>query len=140
MSESFEILGLDHVFVCPRDWSNSMGFWRDALGMEVASDWSDDNYHGAALKFGSSHIIVAEQEKIRDQEVGFPIEHGKHYVYVKVKGLDALVTRLKSKGIPVLGGPVQLHWGPRMASVKDPEGVPVMFVEWPEEPKRLPSG
>ena len=135
MSESFEILGLEFVLVCPRDWRNSMRFWRDALGLEVASDWSDGNHQGAALKFGNSHLIVASQEKIRDEEVGFSIEHGRPYVYVKVKGLDALVTHLKSKNIPVLGGPLKLHWGPRMASVKDPEGMPVLFVEWAQEPK-----
>ena len=55
-------------------------------------------------------------------------------MYVKVKGLDALVAHLKSKNISVLGGPVQLHWGPRMASAKDPEGVPVIFVEGEPDP------
>ena len=135
MSESFEILGLHHVLVCSRDWDDSMRFWRDALGLEVAKDWSDDNHHGAALKLGSSHIIVADQEEIRDEDVGFPVEHGKHYVYVKVKGLDALVTHLQGKNIAVLRHPARVHWGPRMASVEDPEGVPVMFVEWTEEPK-----
>ena len=133
MSESFEILGLEFLLVCPEDWGNSMRFWRDALGLEVASDWSDDHHHGTALKFGKSHIIVADHEEIRDAELGFPIEHGKPYVYVKVKGLDALVTHLKSKNIPVLSGPLKLHWGPRLASVKDPEGVPVMFIEWTQE-------
>ncbi len=76
---------------------------------------------------------LEDQEKIRDEELGFPIEPGKPYLYVKVKGLDALVTHLKSKNIPVLSGPIELHWGPRMASVKDPDGVPVMFVEWAQE-------
>lgn len=134
MSELFEILGLQSVLVCPKDWDSSMGFWRDALGMEVAGDWSDDNHGAAALKFGSSHVIVAGQEEKRDKEVGFPIEHGKLYIYVKVKGLDALVTHLKSKNIPILGGPVQAHWGPRLATVKDPDGVPVMFVEGNPDP------
>ena len=133
MSEPFEILGQEFLLVCPEDWHNSMRFWRDALGLEVASDWSDDRHHGVALKLGGTHVVLSDQEKIRDEELGFPIEPGMPYLYVKVKGLDALVEHLKSKNIPVLSGPLELHWGPRMASVKDPDGVPVMFVEWAEE-------
>ncbi len=133
MSEPFEILGQEFLLVCPEDWHESMRFWRDSLGLEVASGWSDDGHHGVALKLGGSHVVVADKVKIRDEELGFPIEPGKPYLYVKVKGLDALVAHLKSKKIPVLSGPLELHWGPRLAAVKDPDGVPVMFVEWAQE-------
>ena len=134
VSESFEILGLQSVLIYPRDWDRSMRFWRDTLGMEVAADWSDDSHGAAALKLGSSHVIVAGPEEGRDEELGFPIEPGKLYICVKVEGLDALVTHLNSKNIPILGGPVRLHWGPRMVTVKDPEGVPVLFVEGNPDP------
>ena len=53
---------------------------------------------------------------------------------MKVKGLDALVTHLKSKNVPILGGPVKVHWGPQIVTVRDPEGVPVMFVEGNPDP------
>ena len=134
MSRSFEVLELQYILVCPKDWDRSMRFWRDALGLEVAADWSDDSHGAAALEFGSSHVIVAGPDEIRDEEVGFPIEHGKLYLCVKVKGLDALITCLKSKNIPILGGPVQVHWGPRIATVRDPDGVPVMFAEGKPDP------
>lgn len=129
MSESFEILGTQSMLVCPRDWDRSMSFWRDALGLEVAADWSDESHGAAALKFGDSHVIVAGPDGQRDAEAGFPIEHGKLYLYVQVRGLDALVAHLKDKGITILGGPVRLHWGPRMVSARDPEGMPVLFLE-----------
>ena len=134
MAKSFEILGMQSILICSKDWDNSMRFWRDALGMEVAGDWSDDDHGAAALKFGESYIIVAGQEDVRDKEVGFPIEHGKIYLYVKVRGLDALIAHLKSQGMSIVSGPVQLHWGPKMVSVKDPEGVPVLFVEGEPDP------
>ena len=134
MSKSFEILGQELILVCPSDWNKSMGFWRDALGMEVAADWSDDDHGAAALKFGDSHIVVAGHEEARDKEVGFSVEPGQTYLYVKVKGLDALVAHLKSQNIEILGGPVKTHWGPRIASAKDPDGVPVLFVEGDSDP------
>ena len=137
MSESFEILGLQFLLVCPSNWDKSMRFWRDTLGMEVAADWSDDDHGAVALKFGDSHIIVAGKEEVRNKEVGFPFEHGQPYIYVKVKGLDALVTHLKSLNIPILSGPVKLHWGPRMATVKDPDGLPVLFIEGDPDPAHV---
>ena len=111
-----------------------MHFWRDVLGLEVAADWSEESHAAAALRLGSSHIIVAGQEEIRDKDLGFPIEPGKYYIYVKVKGLDALIAHLKSKNVPISGGPVKVHWGPHIATVIDPEGVPVMFVEGDPDP------
>lgn len=134
MSKSFEILGLQYVLLCPKNWDSSMHFWRDVLSLEVAADWSEDSHGATALRLGSFHVIVAEQEVIRDKDLGFPIEPGKYYIYVKVKGLDALITHLKSKNVPILGGPVKVHWGPRIATVIDPEGVPVMFVEGNPDP------
>ena len=134
MSESFEILGMQSILICPKDWDNSMRFWRDALGMEVAGDWSDDKHGAVALKFGESHIIVAGQEDARDKDLGFTVEQGKIYLYVNVRGLDALVAHLKSQGMSIIRGPVKLHWGPRMASAMDPEGVPVIFVEGEPDP------
>ena len=111
-----------------------MHFWRDVLGLEVAADWSDDSHGATALRLGGFHVIVAGQEEIRDKDVGFPMEPGKYYIYVKVKGLDALVAHLKSKNVPIVSGPVQVHWGPNIVTVKDPEGVPVLFVEGNPDP------
>ena len=126
MSKKFEILGLRYVLLCPKDWDRSLHFWRDVLGLEVAADWSDDSHGATALRLGSSHLIVAGQEDIRDKDLGFPMEPGQYYIYVQVKGLDALVTHLKSKNVPILGDPVKVHWGPRIATVRDPEGMPVL--------------
>ena len=134
MSKSFEILGVQYVLLCPKDWDGSMHFWRDVLGLEVAADWSDESHGAAALRLGRFHVIVAGQEEIRDQDVGFSMEPGKYYLYVNVKGLDALVTHLQSKNVPILSGPVKVHWGPKIATVKDPEGAPVMFVEGNPDP------
>jgi len=134
MSKSFEILGLQYVLLCPKDWDRSRHFWQDVLGLEVAADWSDDRHGATALRLGGFHLIVAGKEETRDKDIGFPMEHGKYYIYVKVKGLDALVTHLKSQNVSILGGPVKVHWGPQIVTVRDPEGVPVMFVEGNPDP------
>lgn len=125
----FEVKGIDHVFVCSGKWQASMRFWRDVLGLEVLQDWSSGDYHGAAMKLGAERLTVAEGEVERDQEVGFRVEQDRPYLYFRVQGLDALVDHLRRKGIKILGGPVKLHWGPRMASAESPDGFPVMFVE-----------
>ena len=129
MSKSFQIIGMQSLFVCPRDWDTSIRFWRDTLGLEVAADWSDDGHGAAALRFGDAHVIVAGEEEQRNKDFGFPVESGKLYMYVQVEGLDALAANLRSKHNLEIHGPVQLHWGPRMVAVQDPEGVPIMFVE-----------
>lgn len=130
MANEFFVKGIDHVFICTKDWKNSMNFWRDMLGLDVIDDWSSGNYHGASLQLGKSRVTLAEQEKERDDEVGFKVQHGTPYLYINVNGLDNLIESLRLKGVKILGEPTKLHWGPRMAAVQDPEGIPVMFVEW----------
>ena len=106
-----------------------MSFWQDTLGLEVAADWSDDDHGAAALTLGNSHLIVAEQEKQREIDFGFSTERGRVYIYVQVRGLDALVAHLEDQNVRGLHGPVQLHWGPRLVTAQDPDGVPILFVE-----------
>lgn len=126
----YEVVGIDHIFICPKDWKKSMGFWRDTLELKVQDDWSDREYHGAAMTLGESRVTLAEPEESRDKEVGFRVEQGRPYVYLRVTGLDALLERLKKEGVEILSGPVALHWGPRLVSVRDPDGIAVMLVEW----------
>jgi catechol 2,3-dioxygenase-like lactoylglutathione lyase family enzyme len=128
----YAIEGIDHVFFCTQGWDRTMGFWRDALGLEVQQDWSHGDYHGAALTLGDARVTLADAEEERDGEVGFRVEPGRPHLYLKVRGLDALTEALKAKGYEHLSGPVAMHWGPQVSAFRDPEGVPVMFVEWPQ--------
>ena len=88
-SQAFEILGMQSLLLSPRDWERSMGFWRDALGLQVAADWSDEGHGAAALEFGDKHVIVAGPEGERDAEAGFPIEPGKLYIAAAGNGHSA---------------------------------------------------
>ena len=106
-----------------------MRFWLDTLGLEVAADWSDNRRSAAALKLGDSHVLVAGQEEQRDRDAGFPIEHGRVYMYVQVRGLDALVSHRKSMNVTDLHGPVRLDWGPRLATARDTDEILLVFIE-----------
>jgi catechol 2,3-dioxygenase-like lactoylglutathione lyase family enzyme len=128
----YEVEGIDQIFIAPKDWEKSLQFWRDGLGLEVAHDWSTGDYHGATLHCGEARITLADPEPERDEEAGFPILQGRPYVYLKVKGLDAMVEDLRERGIEVISGPLDAHWGPRQATVRAPAGLYVLLLEYPE--------
>lgn len=124
MPNGFEIQGINHVFMSSRDLPGSMKFWRDTLGLHPFDDC------GAALGLGDAHLFLGDHGKDgEDAEFGFPVQPGRPYLFVKVKGLDALARTLKEKGCKILAGPMDAHWGPRLLTAQDPDGNPVVFIE-----------
>lgn len=120
---------LDHLFICPAEWSRTMAFWRDTLGLPVLQDWSSESYHGASLALGESRITIAEHEPERDEELGFQVRTGQPYIYLHVGDIDAVAKRLAHLRHPNVGPVKELHWGPRMLTLRDPDGIPVMLLE-----------
>jgi lactoylglutathione lyase len=53
---------------------------------------------------------------------------GGFEMYVFVDDVDLIVSRLRSKGTPVLGEPTDAPWGERVAHVADPDDNPVALV------------
>ena len=134
MKKAFEILSLRQVLLCPKDWTETKSFWRDTLGLELAADGSQPGHGAVAMKLGGTHLIVSDVETQRDEELGFEARPGQPYLYVSVRGLEALVEHLRLRGTTILAEPRDLHWGPRMAVAGDPDGVPVIFVEGDPDP------
>jgi lactoylglutathione lyase len=107
------------------DVDRSARFWEE-LGFERHSQLPAGGEPGyVGLRAGTNELAVTSIQWARDR-YGMTMGSGPRVeMYVYVSNLEALVERLRRRGIQVLREPEDMPWGERIASVADPDGNPV---------------
>lgn len=99
---------IDHLGIAVRSISDSLGFYREALGMELdaAETVEDQGVRVALLPVGESRIELLEPFS-DDTPVGRFIAkrgEGLHHICFEVEDLASKMEDLKSRGVRVLDG------------------------------------
>jgi methylmalonyl-CoA/ethylmalonyl-CoA epimerase len=102
------IMKIDHLGIAVRSISDSLAFYRDALGLELAGTETvdDQGIHVAWLPVGETRIELLEPFS-EDTAVGRFIAkrgEGLHHISYEVENLAAKLAELKSRGVRVLDG------------------------------------
>jgi catechol 2,3-dioxygenase-like lactoylglutathione lyase family enzyme len=103
------------------DLAASIGFYRDALGLELTEEWTEMG-RGAILRASTS----AEVELIEVDEVADPPEPRTAIgLQVDDREVDLIYGRLERAGARLKAPPRVRAWGMRGFGALDPSGVPV---------------
>lgn len=134
---------LHHAGLTVADVERSLGFWRDALGMEVVLDQvRDDAYLGEVvghpgadcrmvhLAFGGAgariELFEYRAPRAEPARVAQPAQAGFAHVCVRATGLRALLERLEAAGGRRVSDPVEVTAGANRGAlavyVRDPDG------------------
>jgi catechol 2,3-dioxygenase-like lactoylglutathione lyase family enzyme len=117
-----EILA-SRVLVRPRDYENSLAFYRDAIGLAIARE-----YPGGTVFFaGQSLIELAGHGRPSDAEGPFP-----GALWLQVRDIDAAQKELRDRGVTITREARQEPWGLFEMHVSDPDGITLIFVQVPE--------
>jgi methylmalonyl-CoA/ethylmalonyl-CoA epimerase len=130
---------IDHIAVLAGDLENSLAFWRDALGMELAGvrDVPAEKSKVAFLPLGGSEIELV-QPTSDDSGLARYLEKrgpGMHHVCLEVDDIHGMLAVLKDKGIQLINQePVLAADGKRYAFIhpKSANGVLVELYEIPD--------
>lgn len=99
---------IDHLGIAVRSISDSLAFYRDALGLElVGTETVDDQgVHVALLPVGESRIELLEPVSEETAVGRFIAKRGEglHHICYEVENLAAKLAELKSRGVRVLDG------------------------------------
>lgn len=99
---------IDHLGIAVRSISDSLKFYRDALGLEVEGTETveDQGVNVAMLPVGESRIELLEPVS-GDTVVGRFINkrgEGLHHICYEVENLEAKIEQMKAAGVRLLDG------------------------------------
>lgn len=130
---------LQYCHVTVNDPDESLGFYRDALGLEVRKDVSSGPYRwitlGSPDKAGAE-IVISEPHAGRSQADGDTLQElltkgVLPMVIFQVDDLDAVFEKVRASGAEVLQEPIDQPWGPRDCAFRDPSGNMVRISQTP---------
>jgi predicted enzyme related to lactoylglutathione lyase len=121
---------LQYCHVTVNDVDESLGFYRDALGLEVRNDVGSGGFRWVTL--GSPgrprpEIVLSEPHAGRSKADGDAMQElltkgVLPIVVFCVDDLDAAFENVRASGAEVLQEPIDQPWGPRDCAFRDPSG------------------
>ena len=99
---------IDHLGIAVRSISDSLGFYQDALGLELAQTETVDNQgvNVALLSVGESRIELLEPFSEETPVGRFIARRGEglHHICYEVDDLSTKLEELRSRGVRLLDG------------------------------------
>lgn len=117
------VTGLDLLFLEVNNLDESLSFYQEQLGFEIASQNLDADPPIATIRSGSLRITLVQQ-----LETMLKRGRGVHFV-LGVADVDQFHSMLIRNGIKVVP-PRDEGWGGRFVSLQDPDGYRLFFVSW----------
>ncbi|MEU4314647.1 VOC family protein [Nocardia sp. NPDC024068] len=112
------------IILRPRDYETTLAFYRDALGLAISREYAG----GTVFFAGQSLIEVAGHGGSADSPRGFA-----GAIWLQVRDVSAVAVELALAGVVIDRAPVTEPWGLMEMWLKDPDGVPIVLVQVPEQ-------
>jgi catechol 2,3-dioxygenase-like lactoylglutathione lyase family enzyme len=100
-------------------------FYGETLGFPVVAMWDRRRGRGRRFDLGGMRLEVLDNQR-EPQPLGLGELADRLHLVVEVADIDAARARLPLSA-PT---PHTATWGARLFAVRDPDGVPVTFLEW----------
>jgi predicted enzyme related to lactoylglutathione lyase len=123
-------IALQYCHVTVNDVDEALGFYRDALGLELQNDVGSGGFRWVTL--GSADqpdvaIVLSEPHAGRSQADGDALQElvtkgVLPMTIFSVDDLDATFEKVQASGAEVLQEPIDQPWGPRDCAFRDPSG------------------
>lgn len=101
-----KIIGLAHIGIKVRDMAASLKFYTEVLGFEKTGEQMFGTSHLAFLNAGTCILELIQGAQYEERTAG-QVDH----VAVEVKGIEALVEKLKAQGVQFLSDEVKVAPG-----------------------------
>ncbi len=123
-------VALQYCHITVNDVDEALGFYRDALGLQMQNDVASGGYRWVTL--GSPDqpglgIVLSEPHAGRSEADGDALQElltkgVLPMTIFRVDDLDAVFERVRASGAEVLQEPMDQPWGPRDCAFRDPSG------------------
>jgi catechol 2,3-dioxygenase-like lactoylglutathione lyase family enzyme len=132
-------LSLTHCFITVHDPDLALGFYRDALGLELRNDVASDGFRWLTL---TSPAQPEVQIVLIEPHAGHSKDDGDALMALLIKGslsgaifstpdLDGTFEKVRASGAEVLQEPTDQFWGARDCAFRDPSGNLIRIAQGP---------
>ncbi len=107
------------------DFDEALAFYRDALGLEQAADWSSEDGRVVLLEAGRATLEILDEAQagvVDAIEAGRRVS-GAVRLAVEVTESEETARRLVEAGAEEVAPPVTTPWGDHNARVRAPDGM-----------------
>lgn len=119
------------VALTTSDYERLVAFYRDALGLDPAQDWSDADGHGLMFEMGRGTLEIFDEPyaaKVDQLEAGQRVS-GQVRLALQVPDLDAALKRALAHGATLVHEPVTTPWGDRNVRLQSPDGLQITLFQ-----------
>lgn len=119
---------MSYIALATDRFDEAVEFYGDALGFPIVARWDRPNGRGLRFDLGGMRLEVLDNR--REQR---PLELGgaanRIHVVVEVDDVDVARAQIHA----VAPEPETVSWGARLFQLRDPDGIPVTFLQWLEK-------
>src|SRR3954468_24129866 len=112
------------ILLRPSDPERSRTFYREVLGLAVFREFGRPEHPGVVFFLGNGLLEVSGRSSEPPRGVA---------LWLQVRDVSAERGRLAAAGVVVTREPQQEPWGLVEMWIEDPDGVPIVLVEVPED-------
>lgn len=112
------------ILLRPTDPERTRAFYRDTLGLAVAREFGPPEHPGVVFFLGNGLLEVSGRSDAPPTGLS---------LWLQVRDLASEHERLSSAGVPIRRAPQTEPWGLVEMWVEDPDGLPIVLVEVPED-------
>jgi catechol 2,3-dioxygenase-like lactoylglutathione lyase family enzyme len=116
------------ILVRPIDRERSRRFYRDVLGLAVYRQFGDPDDPGVVFFLGGGFLEVSG-----DAADDCSTRSAATALWLQVRDLPAEHHRLRSADVEIVRPPQQEPWGLLEMWIADPDGLPIVLVQVPEQ-------
>jgi catechol 2,3-dioxygenase-like lactoylglutathione lyase family enzyme len=112
------------ILLRPSAPERSQAFYRDILGLAVHREFGPPEHRGVVFFIGNGLLEVSGQSDEAPRGVA---------LWLQVRDVSVERAALTAAGVPITREPQQEAWGLVEMWIEDPDGVPIVLVEVPED-------
>lgn len=139
-----KIKNINHIAIVVEDIEDALGFWRDALGLELShiEEVPEQNSMVAFLPTKYNEIELVEPTSDESGVARYLTKRGPgmHHICFEVEDIESALKHMKSKGIRLINEEPQIGTGGKKIAFVHPEstnGVLVELYELTEQEPRI---
>ena len=116
---------MGYIALATDSFAEMTHFYGEVVGFRLLAEWDRDNARGQQYDLGRLRLeILDNRREKKPLSLGDPDE--RIHLVIEVEDVDAAHRRLPI-GTPA---PEATSWGAKMFRIRDPDGIPLTFLEW----------